>query len=115
MLPFASRSLSRSDFYRIPHDRLYTDVFASWQDGGDGPTIGDPGDDASSDEGGGAGGGDTSGGRGVSFGVGALGEGAPLPLPPLIEARRQHYLQREKSFQIRVANRETAGERLSIG
>ena len=66
----------RRDLYRVPHDRLVTDTFAEWQDGGANPALPDSA-------------------LGQRFGgaetQGHVGQGAPIPPPAHILARRQQY------------------------
>ena len=74
-VPSRKGKAERRDLYRVPNDRLVTDVFAQWQDGGDNPTLPDS----------------DLGGRFADGTTAHLGEGAPIPPPQTIMTRRQHY------------------------
>lgn len=81
----ASPAAQPRALYRIPRDRLVTDAFVAWQEGGDDPKV--PPSELSSR---------MVSSRADGTSTGWLAEGEPLPPPAHIIARRELYEQEER-------------------
>ena len=83
----------RKELYRVPHDRIVTDVFVEWQDGvRESPQL-RPADEPPS-----KGAGATATRRSTNSTLGHVAEGLPIPPPEHILTRRGAYMQEAREF-----------------